>query len=233
MSKIFTPKDLNEVLKIPENDSSPVKSEEAEFIYNLIKDNSITRTLETGFAYAKSASHIMAASGAKHIACDPFQENYQNLGLENVKTLQMTEQLEFHPDFSHSVLPKLLEREEKFEFVFVDGDHRFDGELIDFYYADLMLDEGGYILLHDTWMRTTRLLMSFIDSNKKNYKSVPTGLRNLALYKKTGTDKRGSMHFREFYTLKSFLSHWGIMYMSSGKSNFLKRALFRLKEIVK
>lgn len=233
MIQKMTPEEINQILEIPPNDSSPVKSVEAAFIYDFIIEKKLTRTLETGFAYAKSASHIIAATGSKHIACDPFQENYRSLGLKNIKSLKMSDKLEFFPDYSHNVLPKLLERDEQFEFIFIDGDHSFDGALIDFYYSDLLLEKEGYILLHDTWMRPIRLLMSYIESNKKNFLSVPTGLRNLALYKKKGSDERVNMHFREFFTLKSFLSHYGIMYMTYGKSNILKRSLFKLKEWIK
>ncbi len=232
----MTPKDINEVLVIPAEDTaSPVKTEEAAFMYEFVKKHGITRTLETGFAYAKSASHIMAASNSKHIACDPFQDRYQNLGLANIKRLEIGDRLEFHNDFSHNVLPHLLRERgaEKFEFIFIDGDHKFDGELIDFYYADLLLEKNGYILLHDTWMRSTRLLMAFIDSNRKDYKSIPTGLRNLALYQKVGEDTRNGMFFKEFYTTKSMLSHYGILYMTTGESNPIKRLLFKLKEMIK
>ena len=82
-------------------------------------------------------------------------------------------------------------------------------------------------------MRSTRLLMSFIKSNRKNYKSVPTGLKNLALYQKNGNDERNGIHFKEFYTLRSVLSHYGILYMTKGKSNLLKNMLFKLKELIK
>ena len=230
----MTPKEINELLVIPaEDSSSPVKSEEAEFIYNLLSEKSISRTLETGFAYAKSASHVIAATQSKHIVCDPFQKNYQHLGLENIKRLNQEHLLEFHDDYSHNVLPKLLRESERFEFIFIDGDHKFDGELIDFYYADLLLEENGYILLHDTWMRSTRMLMSFIKRNRKDYKLIPSGLRTLALYQKIGKDERNGMHFKEFYTFKSMLSHYGILYMTTGKSTLLKRALLRLKNFLK
>lgn len=230
----MTPEKINQILEIPAEDaSSPVKSEEAAFIYNFIKEHSITRTLETGFAYAKSASHIMAATQSKHIACDPFQDKYQDLGLKNVRKLNQTDLLEFHNDYSHNVLPRLLREKKKFEFIFIDGDHKFDGELIDFYYADLLIANKGFILLHDTWMRSTRLLMTFIRSNRKDYKAIATGLRNLALYQKIDIDKRNGMHFREFYTIRSVLSHYGILYLTTGKKNVLKNILFKIKEFVK
>ena len=231
----MTPEENNAIIKIPTEDkSSPIKTSEADFIYNFVKDKKINRTLETGFAYAKSASHIIAASNCNHIACDPFQNNYQNLGLSNIEKLGMSDKLEFYNDFSHNVLPQLLkEKREKFEFIFIDGDHKFDGELIDFYYADLLLQEKGYILLHDTWMRSTSLLMKFIKTNRKDYKYISTGLRNLALYQKVGNDYRNGMFFREFYTFNSIILHNAIMYMSSGKESTLKKMLLNLKEKLK
>ena len=235
---ITKPLEINHILEIPESDSSaPVKSSEALFIYNFIRNKGLSRTLETGFAYAKSASHIIAATGKKHIVMDPFQDNYQNLGIANIEKLGMSKLLEFHPDYSHNVLPGIYKEREKknelFDFIFIDGDHKFDGEFIDFYYANLLLEPKGYILLHDTWMRSTRMLMSFIKKNREDYKQVKTPLRNFALYQKIGTDSRNGMHFREFYTFRSILTHKLILYMTEGKTTFLKRVLLKVKERMK
>jgi len=235
---ITKPIEINLKLEIPESDSSsPIKSSEALFIYNFIRDKGLSTTLETGFAFARSASHIIAATGKKHIVMDPFQANYQNLGLTNIEKLGMSKLLDFYPDYSHNVLPGIYrERDKKkefFDFIFIDGDHKFDGEFIDFYYADLLLESKGYILLHDTWMRSTRLLMSFIKKNRKDYLQVRTPLRNFALYQKIGPDSRNGMHFHEFYTFKSILTHNLILYMTQGKSTFLKRVLLKAKNMVK
>jgi len=228
------PKEIDQILKVPETDTaSPVKVSEAQFIYKFIREKNLKSTLETGFAYARSASHIIAATESKHIAIDPFQENYQNLGLSNIKALGMEHLLEFHADFSHNVLPTIHKDKKTFDFIFIDGDHKFDGELIDFYYSDFILENNGFVLLHDTWMRSTRLLMNFIETNRKNYIKVKTPLRNFALYQKVGKDSRNGMHFREFYTFKSILTHNLILYITSGKDNFLKRMIFKFKELLK
>ena len=230
---IDTPEEINAILEFSvEDSSSSIKSSEAEFIYHFLREKGIKRTLETGFAFAKSASHIIAATNSTHVACDPFQENYQNLGLKNIAALGMTDKLDFYPDYSHNLLPALY-GEKEFEFIFIDGYHKFDGELIDFYYADLLLANNGYILLHDTWMRSTRLLMSFIRKNRKDFKKIDTPLRNFALYRKVGSDQRNGMHFREFYTLKSILSHNLILFMSSGKETTLKKFLMAVKRMLR
>ncbi|MCY7408684.1 MAG: class I SAM-dependent methyltransferase, partial [Chitinophagales bacterium] len=204
----MTPEEINQLLEIPEWDkSSSVKTEEARFLYDFISKNKIKKTLEVGFAFAKSASHIMAASEAEHIAIDPFQSNYKEFGLRNIEKLKMRDRLKFLPDFSHNVLPKLAVENKKFEFIFIDGDHKFDGILVDFYYSDLILEDNGYVLFHDTWMRSTRLVEQFIKKNRSDYKYIPTPLRNFSLFQKVGKDARNGMYFKEFYTFRSVIIH--------------------------
>lgn len=230
----MTPVEINEQLVISrEDEASPIKTAEAEFIYHFLKEKGIKSTLETGFAYAKSASHIIAATQSNHVVIDPFQENYQSLGLANIKRLGFEDYLTYYDDFSHNVLPQLVKENKEFEFIFIDGDHKFDGELIDFYYADLLLKDQGYILMHDTWMRSTRLVMSFIHNNRKDYQYINTPLRNFALYRKVGKDQRNGMHFKEFYTLKSLLSHNVIIWLTTGERTWLKRMVFALKDRLK
>lgn len=226
--------ELDSLLIIPEKDkSSAIKSVEAKFIYDFIISKKIKRTLEIGFAYARSASHIIQATKSKHITIDPFQENYDNLGTKNIEILGLSEYLDFRNDYSHNVLPKLVSEKNKFEFIFIDGDHKYDGIFIDYYFSDLLLEKNGYILFHDTWMRSTRLVTAFIKNNRSDYKEIKVPLRNLQLFQKIGDDTRNGMFFREFYTYKSLLSHKLIMWLTTGETNFLKKFVFKLKEILK
>lgn len=230
----LTSNEIISKLEVPNEDSStPIKDNEAQFIFEFIKKHGIKKTLETGFAYAKSASHIIASTQQKHIAIDPFQDNYQRLGLKNIKKLGFNDFLDFREDYSHNVLPELVKKGEKFEFIFIDGDHKYDGEFVDFYFADLLLEDNGFVLLHDTWMRSTRLVMEFIKTNRKDYKELQTGLRNIALYQKCGKDNRNGMFFKEFYTRKATLSYNIIMWMSNGKKSIIKNILFTLKDKLK
>lgn len=230
----MNPEEINSRLNIPEEDSaSPIKNNEAEFIFDFLKQTGLTRTLETGFAYGKSASHIMAATQSKHVAIDPFQDRYHKLGIKNIKELGFDKNLELYEDYSHHVLPKLVDQTVSFDFIFIDGDHKFDGIFVDFYYTDLLLEEGGYVLLHDTWMRSTQLVISFIKRNRKDYHQLKTPCRNFALFQKVSKDERNGMHYREFFTCKSTVSHSLIRWMTTGKSSTLKRMMFSLKERLK
>lgn len=230
----MNPSDIRDKIILPQEDRvTSIKTSEAEFIYNFLLEKGISATLEVGFAYAMSASHIIAATQKEHIVIDPFQDKYQNLGLENIRSLGFEDYLAFYNDYSHNILPLFVRQGKRFEFIFIDGDHKFDGEFIDFFYADLLLREGGYILMHDTWMRSTQLVMSFIKTNRKDYEYVATTHRNLALFRKTGNDSRNGMYFREFYTYKSLLVYNIISWLTEGDKNFLKRIVFAVKEKLK
>jgi predicted O-methyltransferase YrrM len=205
---MHTPQELAKLLVIPAKRAvSSIKDAEAEFIYRLVARERLSRTLEVGFAYAKSGAHIMAASAAPHVAIDPFQAAFDDVGLQNIDRLGLSGKLEFYRDYSHSVLPDLLKAGRTFDFAFIDGGHRFDEIFVDVYYTDLLLERGGYILLHDTWMRSTCLVESYLKRNRRDYEPIPTGLRNLSLLRKAGQDRRDWRHFKEFYTLKSFVTH--------------------------
>jgi predicted O-methyltransferase YrrM len=184
-----------------------VSRSEAQFIHDFLVQAKPRATLEVGMGFGFSAVHILAATGATHHAMDPFQHEYENLGLKNVERQGLAGNMVFHPDYSHAVLPRLLREGVKVDFAFIDGGHRFDDIFLDFYYAELLLNDGGHILLHDAWMRSTQTVASWVKRNKKNFIRVPTPEKNLILFRKRGEDDRAWNHFRGFGTWKSLIRH--------------------------
>lgn len=181
-----------------------IRKKEAEYIYNFLKENKIKKTLEIGLAYGRSASYIISATNSHHYAIDPFQNKpFNNLGIKNIKRLNLNNHLRFENDFSHNVLPKFLSKGMKFDFVFIDGDHKFDSIFVDFYYVDLVLKQKGYVLFHDSWMQSIQTVCSWIKNNKRNYKRIKTPINNLIMFQKIGIDNREWNHFKLFFTLKS------------------------------
>jgi len=227
----MTPKEINEVLYVQNELSNvPVKPEDAEFLYNFVKEKNLTKTLETGFAQGRSSAHIIAASNSLHTAMDPFQkEEFKNVGLENMKKLGMENLIDVRNEFSYETLPKLLFEGKKFEFIFIDGDHKYDGEFIDFFYGDLLLLDGGYILFHDTWLRSTQYMIKYIEKNRKNYKRLKTPLKNFCLFKKVGSYEREWLHFKEFLTLRSFFIFHFKMWVSRNRNTPIVKFLYFLK----
>lgn len=221
----MTPKEINEVLYVQDELSTvPVKIEDAEFLYNFVKEKKLTQTLETGFAQGRSSAHIIAASNCKHTAMDPFQEEeFKNVGLDNMKKLGMENLIDVRNEYSYETLPKLLFEGRKFDFIFIDGDHKYDGEFIDFFYGDIMLLDGGYVLFHDTWLRSTQYMIKYIEKNRRNYKRVKSPLKNFCIFQKVGNYEREWLHFYEFLTLKSFsIFHFKMWVLRHRSSAFVK-----------
>lgn len=177
---------------------------QAELIYVILKQTGITKTLEVGFAYGCSAAYIISATHSPHYVIDPFQDHFGNLGIKNLKSLKLDQHLRFLPDFSHNALPDLLKQGLRFDFVLIDGDHKFDTIMIDFFYVDKLLNHGGYVLFDDLYLRATQVVIDWIDTNRPDYKRIELPndddqYDQLVLFQKTGEDKRTWDHFSEFY----------------------------------
>ncbi len=186
--------------KIKVNEASSISRESAEFIYSFLLNKKIQKSLETGFGSGVSTAYIMSATNSIHYAIDPNQEkNYSNIGLANIKSLNLNKNLKFFNDYSHNVLPKLHEEGLKIDFAFIDGEHLFEYTMVDFFYIDLMLNENGYVMFDDIWMRSIQLVASFIKNNRDDYRLIDTPIKNLILFQKVGKDKRKWDYFKEFY----------------------------------
>ncbi len=110
-----------------------VRPVEGEFMHRWVKEHNLSRTLEIGLAHGASACSIMSAHHGTHTCMDPFQDQYGNLGLENIASLGYSGRLDFHPDYSYIVLPQLLTAQRSFDFAFIDGNHRYDSIFVDFF----------------------------------------------------------------------------------------------------
>ncbi|MBS1651153.1 MAG: class I SAM-dependent methyltransferase [Bacteroidetes bacterium] len=227
--------EIKDKIDLPEDiKSSAVKFSEGKYLHHLIKENNFKKTLETGFGLGLSAASIITATNTKHVGIDPFQANYQNCGLKNIEKLGLTNNLEFYAEPSHEALPKLLNQKRSFDFIFIDGDHKFDGQFVDFYYASLLIETNGYIVLHDTWMESTSFLVNYIKKNRKDFNYIPQSLRNIAVFKKIGTDERDWLHFKRFGgTIKSYLTQKAIKKIHDNENSFLNKSILKAKEILK
>ena len=222
-------------IRLPQNiRASAVKFSEGEYLHELVAANGFRKTLETGFGLGVSAASIMSASRSRHVAIDPFQADYDNCGLSNLERLGLAGSLEFYAEYSHTVLPRLLSQGRTFELIFIDGDHKFDGQFVDFYYASALIEEGGVIVLHDTWMRGTSYLVSYVRANRRDFQPVAQPLRNFAVFRKRGADRRGWLHFEGFGgTAKSYLAHKAIQAMHGRPDSLLGKAALRVKDALK
>jgi hypothetical protein len=101
-----------------------------------------------------------------HTAIDPFQERwFKSIGLANIERAQLKDVLRFYQAPSEEVLPRLCAQDERFDFAFIDGNHRFDYALVDFFYIDKLLNVGGYVVFDDLWIPPVRKVASFALKN--------------------------------------------------------------------
>jgi predicted O-methyltransferase YrrM len=128
------------------------------------------RSLEIGLAFGVASLYMCQGhidnGGGHHTAIDPHQETwFKQCGTLNIERLGFGESFRFFEQRSYEVLPDLHRNEERFDVIFLDGNHRFEYVMIDLFYGYRLLNVGGFIVLHDLWMPSTRKAVSFVVRN--------------------------------------------------------------------
>ncbi len=145
-------------------------------LYEFIRAVKPKKTLEIGMAYGISTLFICQAlqdnGVGSHTAIDPFQEEiFKSIGLINIERANLKDFFQFHQAPSDQVLPQFCAQNNKFDFAFIDGSHRFDFAMVDFFYIDKLLNIEGHVVFDDLWMPGIRKVASFVLNNKP-YKLV-------------------------------------------------------------
>jgi predicted O-methyltransferase YrrM len=135
------------------------------------------RTLEAGLGWAVSTLFIceglLENGGGRHVATDPFQleglpqqrTRYEGAGLRALEEAGVREIVEFHPEESQVVFPRLLAEGRRFDLAFLDGNHRFEGVFLDLVYAGRLLAEGGIVFADDAQLPGVRRAVDFCLAN--------------------------------------------------------------------
>ena len=200
---------LNDMYTLPEIDGAdgPVainritrvdRTKGAE-LHRLVKESGAAKSLEVGLAYGFSTIWILdaLAEGGSHTAIDPFQfTSWGGVGVTQARRLP-GKNFTFLEDYSIHALSDFIRAREKFQFIFIDGAHRFDDVLVDFYLADQVLEVGGTLVFDDTWMASIRTVLSFVLSNRA-YQVIPQRSGRMAAVRKLRADDRHWRHFRPF-----------------------------------
>jgi predicted O-methyltransferase YrrM len=166
-----------ETVKAEEGDEVPlaphgIKRRLGEGLESLVRAEGAVRTIEVGLAAGLSALFICRAlisSGkpdARHVAIDPFQEEYwRNAGLVSLRESGADELVEVVEEESQVALPQLVVEDQSFDFAFIDGDHKFESVFLDLYYMNRLVKPGGVIVIDDTWMPAVRLAVAYFEKN--------------------------------------------------------------------
>jgi predicted O-methyltransferase YrrM len=173
----------------------------------LMRSYSVKRSLEIGFAYGFSTIWMLDAlrprRNALHVAVDPYELSlWHGVGLTQVKRLTSGVRFEWIENFSIHALSDLIRKNEKFDFIFIDGNHKFDDVIVDFYLSNQLLQPGGLAVFDDMWMNSVRSATNFIVNNLP-CEIVPQPVENMLVLRKTGYDMRDWRHFNTFEVLGS------------------------------
>lgn len=182
---------------------SRISEEQGEILARLHRDLRPALSVEIGLAYGFSTLFILDAmqegSYGHHIAIDPGADDYwHGVGLRAVKESGLSERFRWLKAPSAEGLPELIGAGKRAQFIYIDGDHKFDFALVDFFLSDGLLDAGGLIAMDDMWMPSIKRVVSFISKNMKWYERVDVAYENLAVFRKIGRDDRVWDHFVEF-----------------------------------
>jgi hypothetical protein len=112
----------------------------------------------------------------KVISVDPYQSTqWSNGGLTTLDRagLSNLHELREEPDFI--ALPALLSEGKRFGLTYIDGLHSLEYALLDFFYADRMLDVGGIVGFNDCDWPTVMPTLRFVEEYRR-YESIDVGL---------------------------------------------------------
>lgn len=190
------------------DDTTRVSIEEGFLLNELCQKVRKKNILEVGFGYGFSSIFILSAIIDEptwtHTAIDPYQYtdwkgigfasvlhilNYRNADVQSFKLISSC---------SDIALSSLQSLGKKFDLIFIDGYHRFDDVLVDFYLSTKICNIGGYVVLHDLWLDSIKAVASFINSNRLDFKEIITECKNVCVFQKIKEDQRDWRHYVGF-----------------------------------
>jgi predicted O-methyltransferase YrrM len=149
-----------------------IDAAEGEALREWVRQEGASNTIEIGLGYGIAALFICEAllrNGAAdphHLALDPNQETrFASCGLQFLNEAGVADLIEFHPNPSEIILPRLLAEGRSFDLAFVDGNHRFDGVFLDLIYLGRLVRNGGIIFVDDYQLAAIARAVAFCTTN--------------------------------------------------------------------
>jgi predicted O-methyltransferase YrrM len=132
---------------------SHTSREQCDVLQRLIHQVRPKTSLEVGLAYGISTLNICQAlvevGATRHIVMDPFQSNWKEIGLRNIRVAGYEKLVEFRREMAHDVLPALVRDKVQVDFAYLDGSKVFDYVLVNVFYLTRILSLGGVMVLDD------------------------------------------------------------------------------------
>lgn len=166
VNRIYSTREVRDARGVARKLTSEVSPDEGELLGRLIDRYKVSTSLEIGCAYGLSSLYICQAlarqSTPNHTIIDPFQsKNWGNIGVDHLREAGC-DFFSIIEELSEIALPKLLTGGAKYDMVLIDGLHTFDQALVDFYFADRMLRDGGIMVFDDVHLPCIRMVCRYV-----------------------------------------------------------------------
>jgi predicted O-methyltransferase YrrM len=227
LTRAFPGKELREQRAFTRAGMSP---EELARLYELVASARPTDVLEVGMGHGTSTVVILAAliaDGAttgRLTSVDPFQTSrFEGRGQQVVRSMGYAARHRLLEKPDYVALPELLTAGERFDVVLVDGYHSFDYTLVDVFYADLLLRDGGTLVIHDSSWPAVFKTLQFLENHKDYRRLSPPAfirldgagakaLRRLRIYASGAAQRRAFEERRtRWHTLAAYRKTSGQM----------------------
>ncbi len=148
-----------------------VTPERGAFIRDLCGREQARTTLEIGMAWGLSTLFILEAlaeqnASISHTVIDPFQTSrWYGAGRRAVHDAGWNDKVEILEEFSRVALARMETEKRQFDFIFIDGGHRFEDVFVDLIFADTLLKPGGIMIFDDSWFDPVFLTCRFAETN--------------------------------------------------------------------
>jgi predicted O-methyltransferase YrrM len=178
--------------------------EKTSYLLELALTRKPARVLEIGLGWGFSAAGLQSLGCVRQHVIVEFDVGSARATQAERNVRAMTthpESLEFCWGESDRVLPRLCDRGEQFDLIFIDGGHRYDDVFVDFHYSRRLAAAGASVVLDDTWLPSVRTVVSWVESNLADQwrrLQAPSGLSLAAFESLAVPDGRRWDHFGPF-----------------------------------
>lgn len=153
-----------------------ITRDECELLYEVVARIGATSAIEVGMAYGVSTLCIAdalkraadaATTSPRLVSIDPAQGwGWHYGGVHLLRRAGYEGFTQLIEEKSQLALPRLVSTGERFAFGFIDGWHTFDHTLIDFFFIDMLLHDGGVIVFDDVGYPAINAVVRFILANR-------------------------------------------------------------------
>ena len=170
--------------------NSNISINEGLFLTDLIKKYKPKRLIEIGFACGISTAFILLSIDKKStlLSIDPFQKfQWNSFGLKVVNNIIKERNLtndnhQWIPLYSYKFFNNI---NKKVDFCFIDGDHSYEGTLIDLEGCNKILEKNGILVIDDVLhIQVKKALNNFMLKNDKLYEKIQSEVKTMNAYKK-------------------------------------------------